>query len=227
MKALALAKQRLAPDVAPALRRALAVAMLEDVLVALGNTPGIDGVLVATSDPDVAAIARRHGALPTPEDADAGLNAAVAAAGRRLAREALGREPPGAMLVLPGDVPGVLPGEIAAIIAAHRDGAAAVVVPAHDGRGTNALLVAPPDAIAFAYGADSFAAHCAAARDAGLAPRVLDLPGLALDCDFPADLARFAARPGDTATHRLLNGGGPAVPAAYAAMWRKAATTSS
>jgi 2-phospho-L-lactate guanylyltransferase len=205
MKALAIAKQRLAPDVPPPLRRALAVAMLEDVLAALGNTPGIDGVLVATSDPDVAAIARRHGALPVPDEADAGLNAAVAAAGRRLARE--GREHGGAMLVLPGDVPGVLPEEIAAIIAAHRAGHDAIVVPAHDGRGTNALLVAPPDAIAFAYGEDSFAAHCAAARDAGLSPLVLRLPGIALDCDHPEDLARFARRPGDTATRRLLAGG--------------------
>lgn len=207
MKALADAKQRLAPLHPPAMRRALALAMLEDVLAAVAKVAGLDGVMVATPDPDIAAFARRHAARVIDEDAGSGLNAAVTAAGRRLASEG-GR----AMLVLPGDVPGVRPEEVTAMLAAHRDGADAVIVPAHDGLGTNALLVAPPEAIAFAFGADSFAAHLAAARRAGLSPRVLRLPGIGLDCDTPADLAQFARLPGGGATRRMLavELGGPA-----------------
>lgn len=202
MKALAEAKRRLAPAHPPAMRRALAVAMFKDVLAALSAAHGFGGILVATPDPDIAAIARGHGAIPFGNHAGAGLNAAVAAAGRQLARD--GQR---AMLVLPGDVPAARPEEIDALVAAHRDGHDAVIVPAHDGLGTNALLVAPPDAIDFAYGADSFAAHLAATRQAGLSPLVLRLPGIGLDCDTPEDLVRFAGLPGDGATRRLLAGG--------------------
>lgn len=202
MKALAEAKRRLAPAHPPAMRRALAVAMFEDVLAALNGAHGLDGILVATPDPDIAAMARAGGADVIDEDARAGLNAAVAAAGRHLARD--GRR---AMLVLPGDVPATRPEEIDALVAAHRDGHDAVIVPAHDGLGTNALLVAPPDAITFAYGAGSFAAHLAVARRAGLSPLVLRLAGIGLDCDTPEDLARFTRLPGEGATRRLLVGG--------------------
>jgi 2-phospho-L-lactate guanylyltransferase len=57
-------------------------------------------------------------------------------------------------------------------------------------RGTNALLVAPPDAIEFAFGGDSRAAHADCAADA--AARLVELAGgpLGLDLDTPEDLLR-------------------------------------
>ncbi len=198
MKALGAAKQRLAPACPPDLRRALAVAMLRDVLETLAAAPGLDGIVVASPDPDVAAIAAAYGAR-FEGDAGGGLTAAVTAAGRRLAMGGTV-----AMLVVPGDVPATTPDEITAVLGAYRDGHDFVIVPAHDGRGTNGILVAPPDAVPFAYGEDSFAAHLAAARRSGLSPRVLPLPGLGLDVDHPGDLPRLAALPGAAGTRRLL-----------------------
>lgn len=206
MKRLDEAKQRLGPAYPPGLRRALVVAMLRDVLAALAGTPGLDGIAVITADPDIARIARDHGASLLADDGS-GLNAAVTAAGRRLAAGG-----DGAMLVVPGDVPAASPGEFGRILAAHRDGHDVVIVPANDRRGTNALLVAPPDGIAFAYGEDSFAAHRDAAQRAGLAPLVLPLPGLGLDCDYPDDVARFARLAADTETRRVLVAHGIAPP---------------
>ena len=55
------------------------------------------------------------------------------------------------------------------------------------GRGTNALLVSPPDAIAVAFGSGSRAAHLAAAEAAGATSVELDGP-LGLDVDTPDDL---------------------------------------
>jgi len=61
------------------------------------------------------------------------------------------------------------------------------IVPDRHGRGTNALLIAPPDAIDVCFGGDSRAAHVAAAEMAGA--RVVELGGpLALDVDTPDDL---------------------------------------
>ena len=61
------------------------------------------------------------------------------------------------------------------------------IVPDRHGRGTNALLLAPPDAIDPCFGGDSRAAHVAAARAAGA--RLVELGGpLTLDIDTPDDL---------------------------------------
>ena len=207
VKTLDEAKQRLASSFTPTLRRALVLAMLSDVLSAIAATPGVEGILVASADPEVAAIATRFGATVDDSAASGGLTAAVTAAGRRLVGE--GRD---AMLMLPADVPGATSEEIGAILAAYRNGNDIVIVPAHDRRGTNAILVAPPDAIPFAFGRDSFLPHVAAARQAGVSPLVLPLPGIGLDCDYPADVAAFARQPGDTATLRLLADSGLAFP---------------
>src|SRR5438093_585798 len=72
------------------------------------------------------------------------------------------------------------------------------IVPDRHGRGTNALLLAPPDAIDTCFGGDSRAAHAAAAREAGAALVELDGP-LTLDLDTPDDLllAETILRPVD------------------------------
>ena len=90
------------------------------------------------------------------------------------------------------------------LVAAHRGGSDYVIVPAHDRRGSNAILVSPPGAVPFAFGNDSFQPHLAAARAAGLDPVILPLPGIGLDCDNPEDMAMFAATPSATHTWRLL-----------------------
>jgi 2-phospho-L-lactate guanylyltransferase (CobY/MobA/RfbA family) len=45
--------------------------------------------------------------------------------------------------------------------------------------------------IGFHFGLGSFAAHRAKATDAGLAPIVVQRPGLAFDLDTPEDLVRW------------------------------------
>jgi 2-phospho-L-lactate guanylyltransferase len=62
-----------------------------------------------------------------------------------------------------------------------------VIAPSHDG-GTNALLLRPPQAIAYAFGEDSFARHRAMAAAAELACHTYHSSTLALDIDHPEDL---------------------------------------
>jgi len=57
------------------------------------------------------------------------------------------------------------------------------------GTGTNALVLAPPDAMAPGFGPDSFARHVAAAEEAGVSHRVELAASLAHDVDTPEDLA--------------------------------------
>jgi 2-phospho-L-lactate guanylyltransferase len=46
--------------------------------------------------------------------------------------------------------------------------------------------------VALRFGEDSYFPHLAAARARGLEPRVVHLPGFAMDIDHPADVAAFA-----------------------------------
>jgi 2-phospho-L-lactate guanylyltransferase len=193
------AKQRLGDAVAPDLRRRLALAMAEDVLAALTATPDLRGVIVVTADAAARALAERYGAQVLTEGAEAGQTGAVAAAARALARE--GR---GAMLTIPGDVPLITPEEVARVIAAHDRVPDFVIAPAHDERGSNAILCAPPEAVPLTFGNDSFRPHLDAARRAGLEPKILRLAGIGLDIDNPADLAAFMKIPSRTRARAVL-----------------------
>jgi|HubBroStandDraft_6_1064221.scaffolds.fasta_scaffold82619_2 2-phospho-L-lactate guanylyltransferase len=186
VKDTALAKQRLAAAVPSQLRQALMLAMLEDVLAALAEAPGLAGRLVVTTDPAATRLAARYNAISMIEGAHDGHTGAVAAAARRLAaQDATG------MLTVPGDIPLVTAEEIGRLLAAHRPAPAFTIAPSHDELGSNAVLVSPPEAVPLRFGDDSFFPHLAAARAHGIAPTVLHLPGIALDIDNPEDLAHF------------------------------------
>jgi 2-phospho-L-lactate guanylyltransferase len=194
------AKQRLIPALSPSERWVLARAMLEDVLdAAAAALPG--AVLVVTTDPEVEALARAFGVESLTESANRGHTAAVALAqGEAVARRAAG------FLTLPGDVPCVTSREITVLCAALAQGPGVVFVPSRSGRGTNAVLLAPPDAIPLTFGEPSFENHLKTARAAGLTPRVLELPGIGLDVDAPDDLPALLQRGPATRSGRLLRG---------------------
>jgi 2-phospho-L-lactate/phosphoenolpyruvate guanylyltransferase len=187
VKDTALAKQRLAAAVPSPLRQALMLAMLEDVMAALAEAPGLAGRLLVTTDPAATRLAARYDAICMIEGAHDGHTGAVAAAARRLAAEGAA-----GMLTLPGDIPLVTADEIGRLLAAHRPAPSFTIAPSHDEQGSNAVLVSPPAAVPLRFGENSFFPHLAAAEARGIAPSVLHLPGIALDIDNPADLAHFA-----------------------------------
>ena len=200
VKDLVNAKQRLVPALSPAERRELACAMLGDVLDALvAALPG--SVVVVTTDAEVQALARAAGAGCWIESANRGHTAAVAFAQAQAAARGLAR-----FLTIPGDVPCVTADEVAALCGALDETPGVVFVPSRSGLGTNAALLAPPGAMALTFGEPSFANHLAAARAAGLSPRVLDLPGIGLDVDAPDDLRVLLERGAHTRSARLLRG---------------------
>jgi len=198
VKDLVNAKQRLVPLLAADERRALAAAMLEDVLTALASSR-IDAVWVVTRDEAVTAIAQRFGARVVSEAENRGHTAAVAAAQARAGAEGVG-----VFATIPGDVPCVSAREVDALVAAADASPAVVFAASRSGLGTNGVALAPPDALALRFGEPSFHNHVAAARARGLTPRLLDLPGLALDVDDPDDLVALLAEGSATRSARLV-----------------------
>ena len=180
------AKERLAPLLRPAMRQALALAMLEDVLSAVTGARDIAGLLVVTVDAEAGRLAARYGARLIEAGARDGHTGAVTAAAQLIAAE--GRA---GMLTLPGDIPLVTPGEISSILAAHSPAPSFTIVPSHDERGSNAIACSPPDAVPLRFGENSFYPHLEAAEACGVRPNVVHLPGIALDIDNPEDVVSF------------------------------------
>jgi 2-phospho-L-lactate/phosphoenolpyruvate guanylyltransferase len=180
------AKQRLSDGLPAATRRALAEAMLIDVLVALRRTDGVSEVVVVTAEPAAEALAHGYGARVVHESREAGQ---LAAAELGL-RDAAGAD---MVLLVPGDCPALDPRELDALLASVAPAPSVVVVPDRHGTGTNGLLLRPPSVIAPAFGPGSRERHEQLAADAGAALLVEPLPSLVLDVDTPADLEAMRA----------------------------------
>jgi 2-phospho-L-lactate guanylyltransferase len=177
------AKSRLGEVLDAEERRDLVITLLERTLAATTATSRIAETLVVTPDDEVAGIARSAGAHVVVQG-DRGLNH-----GLDEARAAALDKGATAVLVLPADLPGVSPAAIEPLLATldHDRPPLVAIVPDRHGRGTNSLLLAPPDVIDFAFGGDSRVAHNHAAEAASI--RVVELDGpLSLDIDTPEDL---------------------------------------
>lgn len=182
VKRFAAAKQRLAPGMGATHRAELAAAMLADVLDAIAAARSVERTVVVTSEPRAVELATAAGAeLVT--DPDEGGHSGAALAGIARARE-LGAE---RVVLLPLDCPLLAPRELERLLTGMPERYVGIVPDRH-GTGTNALALAPPDAIEPSFGEGSCARHVAAARAAGLPYGVEELPSLALDLDTPADV---------------------------------------
>jgi 2-phospho-L-lactate guanylyltransferase len=187
-KSLRQGKSRLRPVLGDEDRARFAQRLLEHVLDVLAAC-ALDGVLVATGGDDVASVAASRGARVLRDRGEGSLADVVDRALGEVASCGAA-----SALVLMADLPRIEPGDVGALLAALDDHDVALVRD-HLGHHTNALAVAPPTAMATCFGrADSFAAHQAAARAAGLRAAVVDSVRIAFDVDVPADHEEFTAR---------------------------------
>jgi 2-phospho-L-lactate guanylyltransferase len=193
------AKQRLADILNQNEREQLFRAMLHDVFAALAATDLLAGVMVVTRDGWVIEFAEKHGFRVVFEPQNLGHTHAVMTTARDLAEQGAS-----GMLTIPGDVPLVTRDELRQILHAHRDTPAFTIVPSRDQLGSNAIACSPPDIIPLRFGDNSFYPHLEIARQTGIEPQVLRLPGLGLDIDRPDDLMTFLRTPSVTHTYRHL-----------------------
>lgn len=174
------AKSRLGAVLDAEERRELVERLLRRTVHAARATEGVTEVIVVSPDPEVLGVAAEAGARPV-EQRSRGLNPSLqeardAAAGERL-------------LIVAGDLPRITSSALERILAAG-DGAgrpSVVLAPDRHARGTNVLLLDPPDVIDPAFGGDSRAGHAWLASSADAA--FVEVPGvLDLDIDTPEDL---------------------------------------
>jgi 2-phospho-L-lactate guanylyltransferase len=204
-KPLAVAKSRLGDVLRADARASLSLTLLRRVCASLRAAPAVEDVVVMTPDPDVRAFAAASGVRSVP-DPCAGFNEALVEVIRSLPAHSH------AILIMAADLPLLRPADVVAFLAAGMP-RTAVLAPARDGNGTNALLVPPATAIRPVFGPASLALHRSLVRALGLRIAEVNRVGLAFDLDTPADLVALGL-PAGKHTHPRRGAGDQRPPSA-------------
>ncbi len=193
VKRFPLAKQRLGESVAESLRANLARAMVGDVLSSLRECPAIEATIVVTCEPSVAAAARYIDAVVVEDTAEEGQSAAASLGIAHALLAGFER-----VLCVPGDCPTLDPDELVELLVADTPRESVdlevVIVPDRHGKGTNGLLLNPPDALSPSFGPDSRTRHERLATESGVKWRIAQPASLLLDIDTGEDLAALRER---------------------------------
>lgn len=170
-------KSRLAEVLSPVQRAHLNLQLFRRTLAIVCNVFPPEQVIVVSRDTGLLGIAAAMGAHALREHGFE-LNQALqqAADFPRLT---------GGLLAISMDLPTLAADDLLAMLDGPE---AAAIAPDRLRQGTNALLTNPAGCIPFRFGEDSFARHNEAAVQAGITPRIISRPGLALDLDTPEDL---------------------------------------
>jgi 2-phospho-L-lactate/phosphoenolpyruvate guanylyltransferase len=193
------AKTRLAPLLAPDERRRLAWAMFEDVSRAIAGVTKADRVYLVSSFAPAIEYAKQLGWDVLIEEAQASESASIDWASRQLAERGIE-----AVLRLPADLPLVRAGDIDALLGINTSMPAAILVPSHEGTGTNAILRTPPTLFPSRFGPNSLSLHKAEAAHVGIDCLIVNSERIALDVDEPIDLQPLIEFGRGTAAYSVL-----------------------
>jgi len=198
VKRLENAKSRLSPLLTDDERKQFCLKMLEDILKTVKSTKRINQTVVVSNDPEVFHVAKNFDTAYLKER-KTGLNEAVSEAiGWCIERGAT------SVLVLPADIPSVTPADLNRMLALGEK-ASMVISPSRSGKGTNALLLTPPNACPTFYGPCSFQRHLEEASKRRISFRRFRSQRIALDIDTVEDLTDFvSANAKETSTYKLL-----------------------
>jgi len=198
VKSLENAKSRLSSLLTDDERKQFCLKMLEDVLRTVKTTKRVHEAVVVSKDPTVSQIAKNFGVACLREK-KTGLNKTVSeAVDWCIERGAT------SVLVLPADIPLVLPADLNKIFTLGEK-ASMVISPSRNEKGTNALLLTPPKVSPTFYGPRSFQRHIKEAAKLKISFRGYRSPRIALDIDTVEDLTRFISlKAKRTSAYRVL-----------------------
>lgn len=186
VKSLKDAKRRLEVILRNEEKRLLCIAMLRDVLKTVNISKYVERVMIISCDKTILKLARKMGIMALDEGESRGLNSAVESVARFCADGGAK-----SMLVLPIDIPLIKSDDVDNIILKSRP-RSIVIAPSIDGKGTNALLMNPPNAIKPRFGINSFKTHINEAIANRIKYKIYRSPRVALDIDNPKDLITFS-----------------------------------
>jgi 2-phospho-L-lactate guanylyltransferase len=178
------AKSRLSKELTSSERRELTVLMLKDLLDVFKRAKLIQDCFVVSPDEEVLSIGHRSGAGTIREEKDMGVNAAVAIG--------IGGTESENVLVVPSDLPFLMPSDIRRILSLKSAGLKVVMTPSMGFDGTNALIFPRKTPIVLSYDRNSFWAHLESAGSAKLSAGIYSGRGVMFDVDSPEDFLALA-----------------------------------
>jgi len=198
VKRLDNAKSRLSSLLTDDERTQFCLKMLEDVLRTAKSTKYAHETVVVSTDPMVAKIAKSF-EVANLREKKMGLNKTVSEAVDWCVETGAA-----SVLVLPPDIPLVAPRDLDRIFMLGEK-ASMVISPSRNGKGTNALLLTPPNVSPTFYGPRSFQRHVKEVKKLKISFRRYSSPRIALDIDTVEDLTYFISlKAKETSAYKML-----------------------
>lgn len=192
------AKSRLSSLLKDNERKQFCLKILEDVLRTVKSTKRVHETVVVSKDTMVSEIAKNF-EVAYLKERKTGLNKTVSeAVDWCVERGAM------SVLVLPADIPLVTPTDLNRIFTLGEK-TSMVISPSRDGKGTNALLLTPPNVSPTFYGPRSFQRHIKEATKLKISFSRYRSPRIALDIDTIEDLTYFISlNAKETSAYKVL-----------------------
>jgi 2-phospho-L-lactate/phosphoenolpyruvate guanylyltransferase len=160
--------------------------LLERTISTLIKTPSIQKILLVSADDRIKGIASNHGVAFLEEIKEAGVNSAV-----KLADEFCISARADASLVLPTDLPLIVPEDIDIICKSVLEEDCVILCPSYKFDGSNVLLRKPCNIIRTSYDKESYPNHVLAGIKSNVKTRVLFLDRLMIDIDTVDDIKKM------------------------------------
>jgi len=187
VKPLRRAKSRLGSILSLEQRAALVVQLFEHTLDVLSHWEKLSGIMVVSASQRIWEISEPYGVEILKEARAVSLNHSLEQARLTVIQRAAG-----ALLIVAADIPGLNRPSLVKVLDDPRQQYPGVVIaPDRAKKGTNVMLLSPPEILNFCYGPDSFSKHQAQARQVKAAFSAVFDPCLNFDVDTPEDYASF------------------------------------
>jgi 2-phospho-L-lactate guanylyltransferase len=180
-------KSRLASLLTVKERIKLSELFLDNTLNTLTKTPVISQSVIISSDKRAEEIVKKYDAIFLGEKKDKGVNAAVALADTHIPEYAVD-----ASIVIPQDLPLLLPEDIECICtAAEKNERCLVICPSLRFDGSNALLRRPPLLLKTNYDNDSYNIHIKNAEASNACVKSIHIKRIMIDIDTIEDIIKL------------------------------------
>lgn len=183
IKPLSRGKSRLAELMSDKEREFLNQKLLIRTINCLIAVPLIDQIAVISHDPAALHVSREFGVMTIQETRNIDINNAL-----RKATQAIQASNASQLLIIPADLPLVLPGDITELLSKSKGIEEIIISPDRRMSGTNALFINPIGILDYDYEQWSFQKHIEQAERKKIHVEIYNNDRIAFDLDLPEDL---------------------------------------
>jgi 2-phospho-L-lactate guanylyltransferase len=149
----------------------------------LKQVEAIDQIIVISHDPAALSYSMEYGVRTIHENRNTNINNAL----RKATRAAIAFSA-SSIIIIPADLPLIMPEDINKLIAKSNSAMQIIITPDRKMYGTNALYITPPGILDYEFGEWSFKKHIEQAEQKKIRVEIYNNERLGFDLDLPEDL---------------------------------------